>query len=141
MKLLSVEICSRKKLEKELDQGSFEMDVLLMQESRNLFGLLELLSRSMSVRQNGEGAGSGKKYSAGNAHMVLSALLKIVAGDLEKNHKPKRVLKIMARDGIIIPFDRMLLPDDADANLTSVSDHFRFYEKIVDADEFASIRK
>lgn len=117
------------------------MDVLLMSESKNLFGLEELLIRLISARQNGGGAGSGKKYNAGNAHMVLCALLKIVASDLEKNHKPKKVLKIMSRDGIIIPFDGMLLPDDADANLVSVNDHFRFYEKIVDADEFASIRK
>lgn len=79
------------------------------------------------------------KWDAGGAHQGLTALIRYIAKEIPRCCGDD-VGYVLARDGILIPFDGMNLPDRGDQFLPSMHGHFSFYETIIDPDEFANFK-
>jgi len=78
-------------------------------------------------------------YNAGGIHELLTQVLRYIANDMPRCCGDA-LGYVLSRDGMLVPFDGMMIADRGDRFLPSLHEHFSFYEKIVDADEFANFR-
>lgn len=116
-----------KKFKTELKTKSEQFNKLVDREL-HFDGDILIKMKKLNAYFTERGLNGSANYAASQAHRILSDLLKVTANDLATIYSDNKVLKIMERDGIIIPFKNRMLPNDADAFCNDVSEFFSYYE-------------